>query len=192
MDATIGGVNAQQLSHFPRYMSAQATEGQEKAAGLGDILDIGGKGPLSREEAMAMVLERTFAKLRAAAGLDSEDGVGEGALAKLRGVVNQARAALGIPEGVMLDTSPEATAGRIADFALGAFDKWLERHPGLAEDEAREQFALFIGGAISQGIEEARGILSALQALTPQVNQDIDTTWGIIQERLQNFVHNGL
>ncbi len=120
---------------------------------------------------MNMVLERTFEKLRA--------------------VVSEARRELGIPEGAVLDTSPEATANRIADFALGAFDRWYEDHAELGEDDARQQFTAFIGGAISQGIEEARGILTALNALTPEVNADIDTTYGIIQERLNDFAMNG-
>jgi hypothetical protein len=109
---------------------------------------------------------------------------------KLRSVVTDARAALGIPEGTQIDTSPEATANRIADFALGAFDNWLKNHAGLADEDARKQFAGFIGGAIQQGISEARGILSSLNALNPDVNTNIDSTWDVIQTRLNDFVAN--
>lgn len=115
----------------------------------------------------------------------------ERAYNKLKGIVDDARSALGIPEGAVLDTSPEATAGRIADFALGFFDKYAKQH-GLADDEAgRQQFADFIGGAIGQGIDEARGILSALQVLDGDTSSKIDQTASIIQQRLSDFVKNG-
>ena len=136
-----------------------------------DTVQFGANGAVSNGQAMQVVLERAFEQLRA--------------------VVTEARDQLGIPEGTVLDTSPEATAHRIADFALGAFDRWHENHGELGEEEAREQFAAFIGGAISQGIEEARGILTALKALTPEVNTNIDTTYSIIQDRLNDFVLNG-
>ena len=111
---------------------------------------------------------------------------------KLRSVVDDARKALGIPEGAVLDTSPEATADRIVNFALGFFSKYSENH-GLANDEAgRQQFAEFIGGAIGQGIQEARDILTGLQVLNGDTGNLIDTTASIIQQRLDDFVKKGL
>lgn len=135
-----------------------------------DILDIGKGKPPSSDQSMQIVLER--------------------AMEKLRSVVTEARAALGIPEDEQIDTSPDATANRIADFALGAFERWLNNHKGLAEDDARKQFADFIGGAIQQGISEARDILNSLNALSTDVNDNIDTTWEVIQNRLNDFVAN--
>lgn len=112
----------------------------------------------------------------------------ERAYDKLRSVVTDARAALGMAEGAQIDTSPEATATRIADFALGAYDKWRENHSEGDEDTAREEFASFIGGAIQQGIDEARGILGALNALSGDTSKNIDSTWSLIQQRLDDFV----
>ena len=106
-------------------------------------------------------------------------------------VVGDARAELGIPEGAAIDTSAEATAGRIADFALGAFEAFKRNHGDLGEDEAREEFVAFIGAAINQGISEARGILEALSALNPEVGTKIDTISGFIQQRLDDFLANG-
>lgn len=123
---------------------------------------------------------------------DAQNVVVERALEKLRGVVDAARAELGLPESASFDTSPEATANRIADFALNFFGKYAENN-GLADDEAgRAQFADFIGAAISQGIEEARGIFQALNVLNGGVSDHIDKTAGIIAQRLQDFVINGL
>lgn len=115
----------------------------------------------------------------------------ERALDKLRSVVGEARAALGLPDEAVLDTSPEATADRIADFALGFFDRYALNH-GLADDEAgRQRFVDFIGGAIAQGISEARNILGALNALNADISSNIDTTAAHIETRLSDFVQRG-
>ena len=109
-----------------------------------DAVEIGKGKPLSNDQSIQVVLERAMEKLRA--------------------VVDQARAELGLPEGAVIDTSPESTAQRIADF---------------------------IGGAIQQGIEEARGILTALNSLNGDVDNNINKTWEVIQNRLTGFVKNG-
>ena len=137
-----------------------------------DTVNFGDGKSVGKKEAMGIVLERAYDKLR--------------------GVVGDARAALGIPEGAEIDTSPDATANRIADFALGFFGKYAENNGLENNEEGRAQFAEFIGAAISQGIEEARGILDSLSALNGEVNTDIDSTASIIQDRLNDFVKNGM
>lgn len=147
-----------------------------KVDGSADTLVLGQGDSLSTDESMGIVVER--------------------AMDKLRQIVSDARAALGLPEddsestGAMLDTSPDATANRIADFALSAFSAWRKQHTDFSDDEARQQFSDFIGGAIQDGIQEARDILKAVNALTGEVDSNIDTTWGIIQQRLDDFVAN--
>ena len=139
-----------------------------------DILDIGSNRKLSDTETSGIIYERAMAKLKA--------------------VVDDARAQLGLAEGEVIDTSAEATAGRIADFAIGAFEVWRS-HSGrgqLSDEEARSQFAGFIGAAVTQGIEEARGILGALNALNPDVTSKIDAIAGLVQQRLDAFVANGV
>ena len=116
----------------------------------------------------------------------------ERALDKLRAVVADAKAELNLPEDSPLDTSPEATATRIADFALGFFSKYAENNGLEDNEEGRAQFAQFIGEAINAGIGEARDILSALKALNPDVDNGIEATAQIIQSRLDDFVANGL
>ena len=151
--------------------SSQATTPRPNSAAskpAQDTLDLGKGEPLSKEQTNALILERAFNKLRS--------------------VVGDARAALGIPENAELDTSAEATAQRIGDFALNFFDKYQEQHPEVEGDAARKQFADFIGGAINQGIQEARGILDALSALTPDATNKIDSISQLIQKRLDNFV----
>lgn len=130
------------------------------------------KGGVSEGQAQGIVLDRAYEKLRS--------------------IVGDAKAALGLDENENLDTSPEATANRIADFALNFFSKYAQNN-GLADDEdGRKQFADFIGGAIGKGIDEAKGILNALSALDSNIQTGIEDTANYIQKRLDDFVKNGL
>lgn len=142
------------------------------AGGNRDVVEFGQGGRVSTEQAQGIVLDRAYEQLRA--------------------VVDGARSELGIPEGAVLDTSPEATANRIADFALGFFGKYAENNGLENNEEGRGAFVKFIGAAIDAGIGEARGILDALQSLSPEVGSNIDKTASIIQQRLDDFVANGL
>ena len=164
--------SVQSSNVYASYQSSSkssTTQTSEKAASsFKDKLELGKGSPLSKEQTNALILERAFNKLRS--------------------VVDDARAELGLPEGAELDTSAEATAQRIGDFALNFFDKYLEKHPEVEGDAARKQFADFIGGAIKQGIEEARGILDALSALNPDLTGKIDSIGQLIQQRLDDFV----
>ena len=170
MDSLVTSINATSASQQQLLKPERLIPKDMPVARPRDMLELGVSGRVDSQRAMYIVLERSIEKLRA--------------------VVTEARAALGIPEGAVIDTSPEATANRIADFALGAFSAWQKNHADLDEQGAREEFALFIGGAIQQGIGEARGILTALDALSPEVDSNINRTWEIIQERLNDFVGN--
>ncbi|MBI2424863.1 MAG: DUF5610 domain-containing protein [Candidatus Hydrogenedentes bacterium] len=143
-----------------------------KTSGPDDIVDFGSSGKVSPGQAQGIVLERAYEQLRA--------------------VVGDARADLGIPEGVELDTSPDATANRIADFAIGFFSKYAKNNGLEDNEEGRAQFAKFIGGAIETGIGEARDILGALSALSPQIDNNINQTASVIKQRLDDFVKNGI
>lgn len=169
---TTSGVSTHATNYYALYQSSTkvgATKTYETSSqSAQDTLDLGKGEPLSKEQTNALILERAFNKLRS--------------------VVDDARAELGIPEGADLDTSAEATAQRIGDFALNFFDKYLENHPEVEGEAARKQFAEFIGGAINQGIEEARGILDALSALDPEITNKIDSIADLIKKRLENFV----
>lgn len=168
---SISSTNVQALYYSATYEQQTVATQSLNTSALKDSVQFGQGGPLSMQESMNLVLDR--------------------AMEKLRGVVSDAKEALGIEEGAALDTSPEATANRIADFALGAFDAWWQNHEELNEEDAKKQFADFIGGAIQQGISEARDILTALSSLSKDVDNNIDSTWEIIQGRLNDFTGIG-
>lgn len=129
---------------------------------------------------------------KSANNTDVLDLVRNKAYEKLRAVVGDARTALGLSADETLDTSPEATADRIVNFALRYFSKYAENNNLANDEEGRRQYAEFIGGAIGQGIQEARDILSGLQVLSSDTSSLIDNTASIIQQRLDDFITNGL
>ena len=162
------------LSGLPTNIFLSHSETTIRARGLEitsvqDILQIGSQ-PLTDAQSTNVVLERAMSQLRA--------------------VVDEARAALGLPDGAVVDTSAEATGNRIADFALRAFDSFRNNHDDLSDEDAKAAFVEFIGAAIEQGIQEAREILGALSALNPKVDGKITTISEVIHQRLQQFLAN--
>lgn len=172
MDNTISTVTSIRASYAEQTKKTTIMPRDLRIEGSKDILDLGKGEPLTGDQAMNVVLNRAMDKLRA--------------------VVSDAKKALGIDENATIDTSPEATGNRIADFALSAFDQWSKRHSDLSADDARKQFADFIGAAVQQGISEARGILGSLNALTDTVDSNINSTWDVVNKRLQDFVANNV
>jgi hypothetical protein len=175
MDSAIAPISQQSTITQSTFQYSQVSYQATKVSyTTRDVLDLGSGGDLSETETTGIIYERAMAKLKA--------------------VVEEARAQLGLAEGEVIDTSAEATAQRIADFAIGAFEVWRS-HSGrdqLSDEDARAQFAEFIGAAVTQGIDEARGILGALNALNPDVTDKIDSIASLVQARLDAFVANGV
>ncbi len=169
MDSTnsISGINASQAAYSAQKQRARLLPTELKAERAA-ILDLGQGEPVGADDASRIVYER--------------------ALERLRQVVDTARAELGLKPGDTLDTSSEATANRIADFALSAFDAFRANHNGLDEEQARVKFVDLIRPAIQQGIDEAKGILGALSALSPEVESQIGSISELITQRLDCFL----
>ncbi|WP_261841289.1 DUF5610 domain-containing protein [Aliamphritea ceti] len=89
-----------------------------------------------------------------------------------------------------LDVSPEATAERIATQTTGFFASYRQQNPELSESEAAEKFSEIIRGGIKQGFDEAREILDGLKVLEGDIATNIDTTYGLVQEKLDSFFAN--
>ncbi len=113
--------------------------------------------------------------------------------AALQGI-NESLKALGVEETVEetyesgIDTSPEATAERIVSFSVGFLSSYQEQHPELNEKEAMDKFIEVIGGGIEQGFGEAREVLDGLGVLDGTIAEDIDKTYELVQQGLQDFI----
>ncbi|TXH94810.1 MAG: hypothetical protein E6Q75_11595 [Rheinheimera sp.] len=85
------------------------------------------------------------------------------------------------------DTSPQATADRIVSFATNFYQAFREQNPELNDKDGLEQFMQEIGKGIDQGFADARDILTGLKKLEGKVADDIDETYNLIQQGLQDF-----
>jgi len=85
------------------------------------------------------------------------------------------------------DTSPQATADRIVAFATNFYQAFREQNPQLNDEDGLEQFMQEIGKGIDQGFTDARDILTGLKKLEGKVATDIDQTYSLIQQGLQDF-----
>ncbi|PSJ47454.1 hypothetical protein C7H85_01055 [Zobellella endophytica] len=83
--------------------------------------------------------------------------------------------------------SPENTAERIANGALGHFDTFKKQHPSLSETEQVEQFLVKIGGAIDEGFGEALKVLDGLGVYAGSIKDNADSTRALVDERLAAF-----
>lgn len=86
-----------------------------------------------------------------------------------------------------LDTSPEATAKRIVDFATGFLGVYAENHADQDEEGRLEGFMSLIRDAIDQGFADARDILKGIADISGPVSDAIDKTYELTQKGLDDF-----
>ncbi len=85
--------------------------------------------------------------------------------------------------------SPEATAGRILDFATAFFPASEAFKEGGDTEEARKKFADMMGKAIQKGFDQAMGSLGTVPDAT---QKGIDKTHELVFKGLDDFVKNGM
>ncbi|NOQ94908.1 MAG: hypothetical protein GQ547_09785 [Methylophaga sp.] len=89
-----------------------------------------------------------------------------------------------------LDVSPEATAERIVSLSTAFFSSYQEQHTELSQEEALTKFVDLISGGIDTGFSEAREILSGLNVLEGDIATNIDSTYELVQEKLNAFLES--
>ncbi|KQW88597.1 hypothetical protein ASC94_24650 [Massilia sp. Root418] len=85
------------------------------------------------------------------------------------------------------DNTPEGTAGRIVSLSTAFFDAFKAQNKGMDEEAALQKFMDTIQGGVEQGFKEARGILEGLQVLKGDIAGNIDKTYELVQQGLQQF-----
>ncbi len=86
-----------------------------------------------------------------------------------------------------LDTSPEATSSRIADFAVGLFGLYKQQHPELGDEEALSKYETLIKGAVTSGYREALGVLKGLGVNDRSILDTAQKTIDMVFEKLDRF-----
>ncbi|MSS70298.1 MAG: hypothetical protein EXS64_02290 [Candidatus Latescibacteria bacterium] len=86
-----------------------------------------------------------------------------------------------------LDTSPEATARRIVDFATGFLGVYAKNHANQDDKGQLEGFMALIGEAIDKGFRDARDILQGIADISGPISDNIDKTYALTQKGLDDF-----
>jgi hypothetical protein len=86
-----------------------------------------------------------------------------------------------------VDVTPEATADRIVSFALGLRGIFSRQNSELSHDEMMVRFEYEIRRGISEGFGHARGVLGDLELLEGSVQDNVATTWDLVQQKLEEF-----
>ncbi|MBI2569898.1 MAG: DUF5610 domain-containing protein [Candidatus Schekmanbacteria bacterium] len=82
--------------------------------------------------------------------------------------------------------SPEAVSGRIAGFATGFFDAYLQQHRKAGEEDAAilDRYMSTVRGAVEEGFSQALGVLSSNPLFDSSIT---DETHGLTFEKLDKF-----
>lgn len=86
-----------------------------------------------------------------------------------------------------IDLSPEATAGRIVDFATSFFGSFQNNH---ADDDGTTQidgYSQLIKDAVEEGFTQSRDLLEGIGKISGQVSDDINRTYELVMQGLDDF-----
>ena len=83
--------------------------------------------------------------------------------------------------------SPENTAGRIVEGALGFFDTFQRQNSNMPEDEQVEKFLSIITKSIDKGYGEATKVLDGLKVFDGSIKDNAEATRSLIDDKLAAF-----
>ena len=83
--------------------------------------------------------------------------------------------------------SPENTAGRILEGALGFFETFKKQNAKMPEAEQVEKFLSIITKSIDKGYGEAVKVLDSLKVFDGSIKDNAEATRGIIEDKLAAF-----
>lgn len=86
-----------------------------------------------------------------------------------------------------VDVSPQATADRIVKSATAFYSSFKEQHPELSDDEALDNFIDIISQGIDTGFDDAKEILDGLSVLEGEIEENISSTYDLVQLGLTDF-----
>lgn len=90
-------------------------------------------------------------------------------------------------QGGMEYWTPENTAKRIVDGSTAFFSAFQAANPDLEGKALVDRFIEVVGGGVTKGFEEAKGLLGDLDVLEGSIADNIEKTYTLVQEGFQNF-----
>ncbi|MDR2209324.1 MAG: DUF5610 domain-containing protein [Azoarcus sp.] len=91
-----------------------------------------------------------------------------------------------------IDTSPEATAGRILAGSTAFFEGYAAQHPGKDREQLATDFVALIRGGFEKGFNEAKHILAGLGVLKGDIADGIQRTYDLVQKGYDDFLTSKL
>ena len=86
------------------------------------------------------------------------------------------------------DFAPDKVANRIVGFSTSYYDQWRTQHKLTDGQDARQQFADYIGKAVDSGIGDAKRMLGNVAS---SISDNIKSTQDQVHSLLDDFVKNG-
>jgi hypothetical protein len=87
-----------------------------------------------------------------------------------------------------VDTSPEATAGRIVQLSTAFYEGYARQHPGEDPEKLATDFVNLIRGGFEKGFGEARDILEGLGVFNGEVQSGVQKTYELVQKGYDEFL----
>lgn len=92
-----------------------------------------------------------------------------------------------LQNAVNQDNTPEGTAERIVSLSTNLLGAFRAQHPGEDDTKVLNNFVATIREGIEQGFREAREILQGLGVLQGNIASNIDRTFELVQQKLDDF-----
>ena len=86
-----------------------------------------------------------------------------------------------------IDTSPEATAGRIVAFATAFYSQYKELAAAETEEQTLDNFLALITPGVEKGFADAKEILTNLKVYEGEVATGVDSTFELVKKGLAAF-----
>ncbi len=164
---------------LPEKASMQATQmtiRTERQASL--VAHLFGDGTSASADSLKLTFQAAMEKLNEV--LSAEFGVAEGGAAPISEEALKA-------QGGMEYWTPENTAKRIVDGSTAFLAGFQAANPELEGEALMDRFIEVVGGGITQGFDEAKGLLGDLDVLKGDIADNIESTFKLVQDGLQNF-----
>ncbi|MGM0541401.1 MAG: DUF5610 domain-containing protein [Pseudomonadota bacterium] len=165
--------------NLPEKASMQATQmtiRTERQASL--VAHLFGDGASASTDSLKLTFQAAMEKINEVLGAQLD--ITEGGSAPISEEALKA-------QGGMEYWTPENTAKRIVDGSTSFLTGFQTANPDLEGEALMDRFIEVIGNGIAQGFDEATGVLGDLDVLKGDIANNIESTFKLVQEGLQNF-----
>lgn len=183
-NANLGALNhndkSNKLEPTESKLSTPSTANELKTAQQASLIaHLFGDGKSASESSLKLTYQAAIEKLNEV--LSTEFGLTEEATVPISEEALK-------QQGGMEYWTPENTAKRIVDGSIAFFSAFQSANPELEGEALVDHFIEVVGGGVTKGFEEAKGLLGDLDVLEEgSIADNIEKTYALVQEGFQNF-----